>query len=124
MSDLYDTDIALWSEHQATLLRRRAAGQLINDAELDWSNIAEEIETLGRSERSSLDSRISTIVEHLMRLQVSPATDPRRGWIETIIRSRRDIRRLLKNSPSLRPGIPQMVADAIADGRADTAQIL
>jgi hypothetical protein len=35
MSNLYDTDIALWSEHQATLQRRRAAGQLVNDADLD-----------------------------------------------------------------------------------------
>jgi hypothetical protein len=52
-----------------------------------------------------------------MRLQASPATDPRRGWIETIIRSRRDIRRLLKRSPSLRRCIPQMLADGIEDGR-------
>ena len=37
----YDTDILTWSERQAALLRRRAAGELINDADLDWSNIAE-----------------------------------------------------------------------------------
>jgi hypothetical protein len=37
----YDIDILTWSERQATLLRRRAAGELINDADLDWSNIAE-----------------------------------------------------------------------------------
>src|SRR5690348_4666817 len=42
MSD-YDTDILTWSERQAALLRRRAAGELINDADLDWLNIAEEI---------------------------------------------------------------------------------
>jgi hypothetical protein len=68
MSD-YDSDIALWSEHQADLLRRQAAGQLVNDADLDWPNIAEEIKVLGRSERSSLRSRITTIIEHLMRLE-------------------------------------------------------
>ena len=45
MSD-YDSDIVEWSEHQAGLLRRRAAGELVNDAELDWSNIAEEIEAV------------------------------------------------------------------------------
>jgi hypothetical protein len=56
MSD-YDTDVALWSEQQAALLRRRAAGQLVNDADLGWPNIAEEIEALDRSERSSLDGR-------------------------------------------------------------------
>ena len=42
-------DILLWSERQAELLRRRAAGELVNDAELDWPNIAEEIEDVGRS---------------------------------------------------------------------------
>jgi hypothetical protein len=38
MSD-YDTDILLWSEHQAELLRRRATGELVNEAEMDWPNI-------------------------------------------------------------------------------------
>lgn len=47
MSDLYEKDILIWSENQANLLRRRAAGELVNDAELDWSNIAEEIESVG-----------------------------------------------------------------------------
>jgi hypothetical protein len=46
MSD-YDTDILLWSERQAELLRRRAAGELDNEAALDWPNIAEEIESVG-----------------------------------------------------------------------------
>jgi len=44
MSCLYDEDIVLWSERQGELLRRRAAGDFVNDAELDWPNIAEEIE--------------------------------------------------------------------------------
>ena len=44
MSGLHDDDIVLWSERQGDLLRRRAAGELVNDAEVDWPNIAEEIE--------------------------------------------------------------------------------
>ena len=55
MSD-YDTDILLWSERQAELLRRRAAGELVNDTELDWSNIAEEIEGVGRSQLHAVKS--------------------------------------------------------------------
>ena len=119
MSDLYDTDIALWSEHQAALLRRRAAGQLVNDADLDWPNIAEEIEALGRSERSSLRSKITTIIEHLMRLEASPATDPRRGRKATILRTRGDIRDLLKDSPSLRPLVATMVVEQTERVRRD-----
>ena len=52
MSD-YDTDILIWSERQAELLRRRAVGELINEADLDWSNIAEEVESVGRSQLST-----------------------------------------------------------------------
>ena len=47
MSDLYDEDFILWTEQQATLLRRRADGDLVNDAELHWRNLAEEIEAVG-----------------------------------------------------------------------------
>jgi Domain of unknown function DUF29 len=51
MSDLCDADILAWSERQGALLRRIAAGDRVNDADLDWPNIAEEIEDVGRSER-------------------------------------------------------------------------
>jgi len=52
----YDTDIVLWPEHQAGLLRRRAASELVNEAELDWSNITEEIESVGSEQRHAVDS--------------------------------------------------------------------
>jgi hypothetical protein len=109
--DDYETDVLLWSERQGELLRRRAAGELVNEAELDWSNIAEEIESLGRSERSGLRSHISTVLEHLIKLQASPATDPRNGWKETINRTRDDIDRALEDSPSLRRLVAELIAD-------------
>jgi hypothetical protein len=110
MSD-YDADILVWSERQAELLRRRAAGELVNDAELDWPNIAEEIESLGRSERSALRSHIATVLEHLIKLQASSPIDPRNGWIETINRARDDIERALIDSPSMRGLVGGMIAD-------------
>jgi hypothetical protein len=113
MSD-YDTDVLSWSEHQGALLRRRAAGELVNDTDLDWPNIAEEIESLGRSERSALRSHIATVIEHLIKLQASPATDPRNGWKETINRARDDIERALVDSPSMRGLIGKMIADETA----------
>src|SRR5277367_2442510 len=56
MSDLYNEDILLWSEHQAGLLRRRAAGELVKEAELDWPNIAEEIESVGNEQLHAIQS--------------------------------------------------------------------
>jgi hypothetical protein len=49
MNDLYDTDILTWSERQAELLRRRAAGGRVSEDDIDWLNVAEEIEDQGKS---------------------------------------------------------------------------
>jgi hypothetical protein len=49
MASLYDEDILAWSERQGTLLRRIAAGERVNEPDLDWGNVAEEIESAGRS---------------------------------------------------------------------------
>ena len=58
----YEADVYVWSQRQGALLRRLAAGERVNDADLDWPNIAEEIETLGRSERASVRSHIANII--------------------------------------------------------------
>lgn len=72
MSDVYDDDILLWSEQQAALLRRRAAGELVNDAELDWPNIAEEIESVGRSELRAVESHLILALLHDLKAEVWP----------------------------------------------------
>src|SRR5579862_9068169 len=55
MSDLYATDILLWSEQQADLLRRLARGERVNE-QIDWENLTEEVEALGRTERRACES--------------------------------------------------------------------
>jgi hypothetical protein len=92
------------------LLRRLAAGERVNEADLDWPNIAEEIETLGRSERGAVASRIRNVVEHLMKLEASPATEPRAGWRRTIKRERIDIESLLDDNPTLKPVVSKLIA--------------
>jgi hypothetical protein len=110
MNDLYDTDLLQWSEHQGALLRRRAADELIDEAELDWPHVADEIGALGKSERSALVSHIATIVEHLAKLETSPAIEPRIGWQETVPRARADVTDIPENSPSVRPTLGEVVA--------------
>jgi hypothetical protein len=44
----YDLDIYAWNQRQGALLRRLTVGERVNDADLDWPNIAEEIKTVGR----------------------------------------------------------------------------
>ena len=121
MSGLYDEDVLLWSERQAELLRRRAAGEPLDAAELDWPNIAEEIESVGISEGRTLASYVRNILEHLIRLEASPASMPQAGWRATIARSRLDIAGLLKQSPSLEPGLDAVIAGELAGARSVAA---
>ena len=108
MSD-YDTDILTWSERQAELLRRRAAGEPVNETDLDWPNIAEEIESLGKTVARELASRVSTILIHLIKLEASPAAEPRIGWRKTIREQRDEIDLLLEDAPSLRLTIAAVI---------------
>jgi len=80
MSDLYDSDILTWAEQQAALLRRRAAGELINDAELDWPNIAEEIESVGSEQLHAVRSYLVQALLHMLKAQAWPLTSYVHHW--------------------------------------------
>ena len=107
MGSLYGTDLVLWAMQQAEALR--SAGRGGSNAAVDWENVAEEIESLGRSERRTLASHIRTVIEHLMKLHVSVAAPPRLGWKETVLRARFDIEDVLDDSPSLRRDVPALI---------------
>jgi len=117
MSD-YDTDLLLWSERQAALLRRAGAGERVND-QVDWENVAEEIESLGKSDRRELTNRIRTIMAHLIKLQTSPAEEPRPGWRETIREQRAVIETVLDDSPSLRAVVPTIISKYLPAARTE-----
>jgi hypothetical protein len=128
MGSLYHSDFAAWSAEQASAIRD--AGVRRVNAPIDWENVAEEIESLGRSERFALRSRIGTVIEHLLKLQASPASEPARLWRETVRRTRKEIARLLVDSPSLRREVPEMVVkeleaarDLVHDTLADYGEI-
>jgi hypothetical protein len=82
-SELYDTDFYVWSEVQAELLRKRQF-----DA-LDIENLIEEVEDLGGALKRSVLNNASVIIEHLLKLQFSPATEPRAGWVDSVLEHRR-----------------------------------
>ena len=68
----YDADVLAWSEQQAELLRRRAAGELINDAALDWPNIAEEIESVGSEQLHAVTSLLTQALLHMLKAEAWP----------------------------------------------------
>ena len=107
VAKLYQEDFVRWAEQQSSALRD--AARVGTNLPLDWENLAEEIESLGASQRRELRSRLSVILEHLMKLDHSPAIDPRTGWMDTISRERLNIEDLLQDSPSLRNELGRMI---------------
>ena len=81
----YDADILVWSERQSELLRRRAAGELVNEAELDWANIAEEIQDVGRSELRSVESLLVQALRHMLKAEAWPLSHDAPSWVADAI---------------------------------------
>src|SRR6266481_6535391 len=97
---LYDEDFVRWTEQQAAGLRRAqsSAGAGGSNLPLDWENLAEEIESLGKSDRRELTSQVRRILRHLLKLEASPAIQPQPGWRATIIDARREIAGIWRDS--------------------------
>ena len=119
---LYEHDFVRWTEAQAAELRR--AAETGSNLPLDWEHLAEEVESLGSRERREIASRIEQVVLHLLKLQHSPAIDPRRGWEETVDRERSEIEEILAESPSLRHEIEPALARRWTSARRRAARAL
>ena len=109
----YDEDFVHWTEEQAAALRQAQSSPGGSNRPLDWENLAEEIESLGKSDRRELRSQMTRILRHLLKLDVSSATEPRAGWRATINEARIEIEGLLEDSPSLRREIGGLIQKQI-----------
>jgi len=67
----YDSDILLWSEHRAALLRRLAAGERVND-QVDWENVVEEIESVGAEQLHAVESLLMQALAHMAKAEAWP----------------------------------------------------
>lgn len=107
-SQLYDTDYLQWLETTIEQLQQQHYGAV------DWQNLIEELADMGRSERRALESNLVILLLHLLKWQFQPQ---RRGgsWRGSIVEHRRRIRRALQESPSLKPHLEDVFAEAYRD---------
>jgi hypothetical protein len=113
-SQLYDRDYYAWVQDQVEALRRHRV------EDVDWENLAEEIEDLGKSERRSIESQMVRMLEHLLKLQYAGGTIRRnnaRSWQLSVKDARLVVRKLLDENPSLRPGLAGILSYAYQRGR-------
>jgi hypothetical protein len=110
MSDQYDDDILLWSEHQSELLRRMAAGEPVNERP-DWANIIEEVESVGREQLHAVESLLLQALLHTLKAEGWPDARDVENWLADARGFRAQARR--RFVPSMRRNID--VAGIYAD---------
>jgi hypothetical protein len=103
-STTHEQDFYAWTQEQSQLLK---TGQL---HQIDWQNIAEEIEDMGRSEKRQLESRLELLIMHLLKWQFQPNLRSR-SWQLTIKEQRLRLEKLLQKNPSLQPNLTEAIED-------------
>ncbi len=93
---LYDRDLDLWLE---TAIAQLKAGDLHN---LDVENLIEELEGLSGSNKREIETRLKRLIEHILKRHYVDSPDCFRGWEVTIINQRDELKKLLRQSPSLK----------------------
>jgi hypothetical protein len=108
-SPAYETDFYAWTIQQVQFLQQEKWNCL------DVPNLIEEIESLGKQQRNELTNRLGVLLGHLLKWEFQPSHRSR-SWLLTIREQRRQILRLLKQSPSLRPYLQEAIEDAYESG--------
>jgi hypothetical protein len=114
MNNLYEQDFYQWTIEQANLLRAGALSQL------DIKNLIEEVESMGKSQKKELFSRIAVLLLHLLKWDYQ-ADQRSGGWKSTILTQRRELKFLLADNPSLKRLIPDAVFSVYQDARLSAA---
>jgi hypothetical protein len=113
--NLYDQDFYLWIE---TISKQLKAGKF---AEIDLANLIEEIESMGKSEKRELKSRLIVLLMHLLKWQYQPEKRSE-SWRSTITEQRICIELLLEDSPSLQPLFIEIFADCYEKARLKASE--
>ena len=129
---LYDDDFYAWTREQAAELKKLADARW--NGPLDLRHLALEVEGLGNEQRWAVESHLERILEHVLKLEHSPAAGPRRQWMISVNTARSEIRRRLTRAirNEVEAGLAERYRDArrnaefalLDHGEVDAAQAL
>jgi hypothetical protein len=120
-AELYEHDYYTWTQEQARALRERRL------EELDWTNVAEEIEDLGKREKHALRSQLVRLLGHLFKFACAREvmwSNNSRGWELSIRGARREAMIYLDENPGLRPHLDQIFRSAYGSARLEIMKAL
>ena len=109
---LYDTDFYVWCLTTAGLIREGKWH------DLDPVVLAEEVESLGRSQKRELEHRLEVLVMHLLKWRYQlERREESHSWYDTILEQRSQLGRLLRDNSSLRPQVSMCLTEGYVDAR-------
>jgi hypothetical protein len=109
---LYERDYYTWALQQARALKEHRL------EELDWANLSDEVESLAKTERRELRSRLKVLLEHIIKWQFQPQRRTR-SWTATVAVQRHEIREHLDENPGLKPEVQDILAQAYKGARLE-----
>ena len=109
----YEADVVAWSERQAALLRRVGAGEKVNE-QIDWDNVAEEIEDVGSNRLHAVESLLVQALRHMLKAEAWPLSRDAPNWRADAIAFRRQARRRFAPSMRQKIDLPGLYDDALA----------
>jgi len=110
IKDLYDQDYYLWIMRTIELLNQKKF------SELDLTNLVEEIEDMGKSEKKSITSNLRILLMHLLKYKYQ-SDKQTNSWLFTIVEHRKRLQEAFKVSPSLRRYYEEVFLDCYQDAR-------
>lgn len=93
--NLYDQDFFAWTQEQAKLIKEKSFDKL------DFINLIEEVDSIGKREKRELSSRLSLLLMHLLKWKYQPNLQCR-SWRLTVKEQRKKLLMHLKDNPSLK----------------------
>jgi hypothetical protein len=115
MHPKHDEDFYGWAMVEANLLRQRKWD------ELDIEHLAEELESMGASEKREIRSRMKQLLKHLLKWKYQPDLQCR-SWRNSIRNQRLELADVIKDNPSLNPTLPENIKEVYGRVMEDTAE--
>lgn len=109
----YEEDYYLWTQTMVEKLKNK------DYLSVDWDNLIEEIEDMGKSQKRAVESLLMRLTEHLLKLMYWEAEKERnkRHWQSEVVNFRVLLRKRLQESPSLKVNLAEMYVEILSDSR-------
>lgn len=111
----YEADFFKWTQTQANLLKKEEF------TKLDIDNLIEEIESLGKSQRDKLESHLTILLMHLLKIEYQP-THHSKSWDLSVKNARHHVKKTIEQNPSLKSKMAEILNDAYYSARLMAAQ--